>query len=132
MADPVLELQDAIITRLKADAGVAALVSSRVADIPKGTWARPYIAIGPSNFITDDYDCVDGGEAMIQVDCWSDATVLSQVRQMADAVRVALRNWTPTLATNRVVSFDHLRTDYIQNGAIKQAAVRFTVIVDAQ
>lgn len=131
MADPVLELQGAIIARLKANAGVTALVSNRVADIPPDTWAKPYIAIGPSNFIPDDYDCIDGGEAMIQIDCWSDATVLSQVRQMADAVRIALKNWTPTLATNRAVSFEHLRTDYIQNGAIKQASVRFTAIIDA-
>ncbi len=130
MADPVLELQGAIIARLKAAPAVTALVGNRIGDIPQSTWEKPYISIGPSNYIAELIDCVDGGEIMMQVDCWSDATVMSQVRQVADAVRRALRNWEPLLATNALVSFEPWRTDFITDGAIKQAALRFNAIVE--
>lgn len=129
--DPTLELQAAIITRLRATAGVTALVpASKIADIPQATWTKPYISIGPSNYFTEDIDCVDGGEVMIQVDCWSDATVLSQVRLVAGAVRAALRDWEPALTVNALVSFEHQRTDYIEDGAIKHASIRYTAIVE--
>jgi len=130
VADPVLELQGAIIARLKANSAVAALVGNRIGDIPQSAWAKPYISIGPSNYIAELVDCIDGGEIMMQVDCWSDATVLSEVRQIADAVRRALRNWEPLLATNALVSFEPWRTDFISDGAIKQAALRFNAIVE--
>lgn len=130
MADPVLEMQGAIIARLKANSAVTALVGTRIADIPQSTWSKPYISIGPSNYVAELVDCIDGGEVMIQIDCWSDATVLSQVRQVADAVRRALRNWEPTLATNALVSFEPWRTDFITDGNLKQAALRYTAIVE--
>lgn len=128
--DPTLELQAAIITRLKATPAVTALVGQRIADIPQATWTKPYISIGPSNYFTENIDCVDGGDVMIQVDCWSDATVLSQVRLVAGAVRAALRDWDPPLVVNALVSFEHQRTDYIEDGAIKHASIRYTAIVE--
>lgn len=128
--DPVLEIQGAIIARLKADAGVTSLVAQRVYDIPPATATKPYISIGPSNYATEDADCVYGGEVMIQVDAWSEATVLSEVRRIADAVRKAIRSADLSLTTNALVTLDHWRTDYIVDGAIKQASVRFTGIVE--
>lgn len=130
MADPVLEIQGAIIARLKADAGVTSLVAQRVYDIPPATAAKPYISIGPSNYVTEDADCIYGGEVMIQVDCWSEATVLSEVRRISDAVRKAIRGSDLSLTTNALVTLDHWRSDYIVDGAIKQASVRFTGIVE--
>lgn len=128
--DPVLEIQGAIIARLKADAGVSSLVAQRVYDIPPATAAKPYISIGPSNYATEDADCIYGGEVMIQVDAWSEATVLSEVRRIADAVRKAIRSADLSLTTNALVTFDHWRTDYVIDGALKQASVRFTGIVE--
>lgn len=130
MADPTLELQGAIITRLRANADLTAIVGQRIGDIPNATWAKPYISIGPSNYVIEDVDCVDGGEVMIQIDCWSDATVLSEIRRVAGAVRSALKGWEPTMATNAIVTFEHWRTDYITNGALKHASLRYTAIVE--
>lgn len=130
MADPVLELQGSIIARLRANSAVTALVANRIADIPQSTWAKPYISIGPSNYVAELVDCIDGGEVMIQIDCWSESTTMKEVRDIADAVRRALRNWEPTLATNAIVTFDPWRTDYIRDGAIKQASLRYTAIVE--
>lgn len=130
MSDPVLELQGSIIARLRANSAVTALVANRVADIPQAAWAKPYISIGPSNYVAELVDCIDGGEVMIQIDCWSESTTMKEVRDIADAVRRALRNWEPTLATNAIVTFDPWRTDYIRDGAIKQASLRYTAIVE--
>ena len=130
MADPVLELQGAIIARLKADAAVNALVNNRVADIPQSTWAKPYISIGPSNYVAELIDCIDGGEVMMQIDCWSESTTMKEIRDIADAVRRALRNWDPPLATNALVSFEPWRTDFITDGALKQASLRYTAIIE--
>lgn len=130
MADAINELQGAIITRLKANSGVIALVGSKVYDIPPAGVSMPYISIGPTNYNAQDADCIYGGEAMIQIDCWSDATVLSEMRSMADAVRRALRGWEPALTTNALVTFDHWRTDYIEDGALKHASVRYTAIIE--
>lgn len=132
MADPTLELQGAIIARLRVDADLTAIVGQRIGDIPQSTWVKPYVSIGPSNYVIDDVDCVNGGEVMIQVDCWSEATVLSEIRRVAGAVRAALKGWEPTLATNAVVSFDHWRTDHVTNGALKHASLRYTAIVEEQ
>ena len=130
MADPTLELQGAIIARLKANAAVTALVGNRIADIPQSTWAKPYISIGPSNYVAELIDCIDGGEIMIQIDCWSESTTMKEIRDIADAVRRALRNWEPDLATNAIVTFDLWRTDFIRDGALKQASLRYTAIVE--
>lgn len=128
--DPVLELQGAIISRLRAYAPVSALVGSRVYDIAPQGAPFPHIAIGPSNFVSDDADCISSGEAMIQVDAWSDYAGQMEVRQMADAIRKAFRDYEFTLATNALVTFDHWRTDYTANGEIKHASVRFTAIIE--
>ncbi|MCZ7855047.1 DUF3168 domain-containing protein [Agrobacterium salinitolerans] len=130
MADPTLELQGAIIARLRANSAVSALVGNRIADIPKSTWAKPYISIGPSNYVAELIDCIDGGEVMMQIDCWSESTTMKEIRDIADAVRRALRNWEPDLATNAIVTFDPWRTDFIRDGALKQASLRYTAIVE--
>lgn len=128
--DPVLELQGVIIARLRADADVAAIVGPRVYDIPPAKAALPLISIGPSSYQSDDADCLTSGEVMIQIDAWSEARALSEVRRMADAIRSALRGWEPTLATNALVTFDHWRTDYLNEGEIQHASIRYNAIVE--
>lgn len=128
--DPVLELQGAIIARLRADADVAAIVGPRVYDIPPAKAPLPHISIGPSSYQSDDADCLTSGEVMIQIDAWSEARALSEVRRMADAIRSALRDWEPTLAVNALVTLDHWRTDYINEGEIQHASIRYNAIVE--
>lgn len=130
--DPVHELQGAIIARLKATSSVTAIVGTRVYDIPPAASATyPYISIGPTNYFSDDVDCIYGGEVMVQIDAVSTTNNYSQMRAMADAIRRALRDWEPTITTNAVVSFEHQRTDYIRvEGAINHASIRYTAIIE--
>lgn len=135
--DPVLELQGVIVARLRSFAAVTVLVGQKSYDqppldqngkVPATTF--PYISIGPSNYVTENVDCVDGGEVMIQIDAWSIEPGQPQVRNMADAIRRAFRGYELSLATNALVTFDHWRTDYIVDGVLKHASVRFTAIVE--
>lgn len=131
MVDPVLELQRAIFSRLKESPTVTALVpASRIRDIPAPEWAElDYISIGTTNYLTEDADCIYGGEVMIQIDCWS-VRGLVVVRNIANAVRSVLRGWEPMLIENALVTFEHWRTDYIRTPPINQASVRYTAIVE--
>ncbi|RJG46502.1 DUF3168 domain-containing protein [Mesorhizobium sp. DCY119] len=135
--DPVLELQGVIIQRLRSFAAVTALVGQKSYDQPPldqngnvQATTYPYISIGPSNFQSEDADCIDGGEVMIQIDAWSIEPGHPQVRNIADAIRKAFRGSDITLAQNALATFEHWRTDYIANGTLKQASVRFTAIIE--
>lgn len=128
--DPTLELQGAIISRLRSFAAVTSIVGQRTYDIPPSNAPYPHISIGPSSYQSDDADCLTIGEVMIQVDAWSEARALSEVRRMADAVRSALRDWHPDLTTNALVTFDHWRTDYLNEGEVQHASIRFTAIIE--
>lgn len=128
--DPTLELQGAIISRLRGFAAVTSIVEQRTYDIPPSNAPYPHISIGPSSYQSDDADCLTSGEVMIQIDAWSEARALSEVRRMADAIRSALRDWEPTLATNALVTFDHWRTDYLNEGEVQHASVRFNAIIE--
>lgn len=135
--DPVLELQGQIIDRLRADAGVQALVAQRSYDIPplnqSGQVAQslfPYISLGPCSYTAQDAECIYGGELTIQIDGWSIYQGNTEARRIGDAIRRALRDHEFLLDQNALVTFDHLRTDYITEGLVKHASVRFTAIVE--
>lgn len=128
--DPLLELQAAVIARLRSWPAVQSVVGNKVADIAPASWSMPFISLGPSTFTPDNAECVTGGEAMLQIDGWSDATVLSEMRILAEAIRSALVDWEPALTTNALVTFEHWRTDYISAEPLKHASVRFTAFIE--
>lgn len=139
--DPTLELQGAIIARLRADATLAAIVGKTTGgtvkvfdNAPSGT-TEPYVSIGPTSFQQEDADCIEGGEVMFQIDAWSTGDgnsvgASTQVRKMADAIRRALHRHEFALVQNAVVMFEHWRTDYLRNGQDTHASVRFTGFVE--
>lgn len=128
--DPVLELQAAIIARLRADTDVAAIVGPRVYDIPPAKAPLPLISIGPTGYQSHDITCMTSGNVMLQIDAWSEQRNLSEIRQLAEAIRSALRDWEPNLPTNALVTLDHWRTDYINEGEIQHASIRYNAIVE--
>lgn len=129
--DPTLELVGAIIARLRASSAVSAIVSDRVHDSPPPDYPYPHISIGPSSYQSDDADCLISGEVMVQIDAWSkQGLTKSEVRRMADAIRAALRDWHPTLTTNALVTLEHWRTDYLRDGEVQHASVRFNAIIE--
>jgi Protein of unknown function (DUF3168) len=103
MANPELELQGAIVSRLKADPGVAALVNGRIYDAVPQTATFPYVTIGPTQTIDDRAECIVGLEIFQQIDAWSRGVGYPEVKKIADAVRFALDDAPLVLPTNALV-----------------------------
>lgn len=135
--DPVLELQGAIITRLRADPALTALVGVGLYDNPpaddKGVVPPakfPYVSLGAASANADDADCIDSDDIVFQIDAWSSLPGRKQVAEIANAIRQALRQWEPPLAQNALVTFDYWRTDYIRIPDINHASIRYTALVE--
>lgn len=113
MASPSLELQGAIVTRLKADVAVSSLVGERIYDhVPRGaggavTADYPFVGFASRNTVRDDVACVTGYEVTISLDVWSRAVGTVEAQRIVDAVTRSLHNWSPTLPSHVAVTFQH-------------------------
>lgn len=135
--DPTLELQGAIVQRLRSYAPLTALIGNRVYDeVPTDdngavSAARfPYVSIGPTSAFSDDADCIFADNITFQIDAWSIDVGMPEVRRIAHAIRQAFRGFDIVLAQNALVLFEHDRTDYIRDGDIKHASIRFTAVIE--
>lgn len=132
MTSPTLELQRAIVERLKADLTVSALVAGRVYDSVPAEPVFPYISIGPTDEASDDVDCIDGFEIAMQIDVWSRAVGYPETRRVVDAVRQALTAAEIALVDNALVYFDHriTRTMRDPDGLTSHAAMTFEAFAE--
>lgn len=93
MADgPALAVQEALVARLRADAGVVALVGARVYDEPPEAVAFPYIRLGTVDLapLRLSGPCTDE-DIILSIECHSRPVAgRVEVSRMADAVRRAL------------------------------------------
>jgi len=132
MASPELELQGAIVTRLKADATLTTLISGRVYDQPPDPVTFPYVTIGEAQFLRDDATCISGGDVYLTLHGWSRAVGFPEVRRVADAVMDSLHLAPLTLATNRLVSIMHRQTRVFRDpdGLTSHAVIEFVANVE--
>ncbi|MRG53994.1 DUF3168 domain-containing protein [Phyllobacterium sp. SYP-B3895] len=132
MTSPILELQGAIVARLKADATVSALIGQRIYDAVPATPTFPYVSFGPADEISDDVDCVTGFEITMQIDCWSRSSGFPEVKRISDAVRAALIGTDLTIADNALVYFRHNITRVFRNpdGLTSHAAISFQAFAE--
>ncbi|WP_347311368.1 DUF3168 domain-containing protein [Defluviimonas sp. SAOS-178_SWC] len=100
-------LQAMIVARLKADAGVSAIIGQKVYDRPPATVAAPYVSIGPSDYVPDDAECVDGRVETMQIDCWSEAQDgKREAKAIADAAKKALHRYAGSIDPGALVSIE--------------------------
>lgn len=86
-------LQVLIYERLVADVTVGALVGDRIYDRPPATVPVPYITFGPSDYVPDDDECIDGRIETVQLDVWSEAQDgKRECKAIVDAVKAALHD----------------------------------------
>jgi hypothetical protein len=132
MTSPSLELQGAIVARLKADSGVTAVIGSRVYDPPPANATFPYVSIGPSDEFSDDADCITGFVVTMQLDGWSRTGSFTEARRIADAVRATLHGYEFNLSANALVLFEHRITRMFRDpdGITSHAAMTFTALVE--
>lgn len=129
---PSLDLQGAIVARLKASAPITALVGDRIFDAVPENASFPYVSMGPSDELSDDTDCTTGFDIAFQVDCWSRAVGFPEVKALSDAVRHALRGFEPALASNTLVYFQHRQTRIFRDsdGLTSHAAMTFEAFAE--
>lgn len=134
MTSAALELQGAIVARLKAFAPLAAFVAGRVYDrIPANAPAIfPYVSFGPEDHVQDDAECISGTEITIQIDAWSQAVGRPEVKKVAEAVRSALHNADLPLSDNALVSLEHRQTRLLTDpdGLTSHAALEFVAFIE--
>ena len=132
MASPSLELQGAIVARLKASAGLTALVSGRVYDAVPSNPLFPYITVGEGDETSDDVDCVDGFEISLDIDVWSRAVGFPEAKRISDEVRKALKTPDLTIPTNAMVYFRHRQTRFLRDpdGLTSHAVMTFEAFAE--
>jgi len=115
-ADPSLELQKAIVARLKADAAVNAIIAGRIYDaVPDGA-LKPYVSFGAFQMLPEHGDCLDGGEAFVTLDAWAVGPQTVQVKSLGAAVAKALDRAPLTLdAPQRLVEMSIEQTQYMRD-----------------
>lgn len=86
-ADPSLPLQKAI-KQLLADQ--VAMVNGQIYDAIGPHEVMPYLSFGPFQLLPEHGDCLDGGEAIIQIDGWAAGPDSRQIKQLGAAVASAL------------------------------------------
>lgn len=134
MSSPSLDLQAAIVSRLKADAAVTALIAGRVYDAVPQNAEFPYVSLGPVDELSDDADCVDGFDISLQVDCWSRAVGAPEAKNLSNAVRLALKGLTLPPAANPLVYFRHRQTVISRDpdGLTTRARMEFVAFIEQQ
>ncbi|MCA1365926.1 DUF3168 domain-containing protein [Bradyrhizobium sp. BRP14] len=135
MASPELELQGAIVARLKADADLMALVNGVYDQPPDTAFATPkesYVTIGEAQFLRDDATCVSGGEVYLTLHAWSRKVGYPVAKQIGDAVAESLHLAPLTLATNRLISVMHRQTRVFRDadGLTNHAVIDFVANVE--
>lgn len=132
MTNPTLELQGVIVARLKDFPGLTALVANRVYDNVPPNASFPYVSWGPEQSISENADCISGFNISIQIDAWSRAVGLPEVKQIAEQVRLALHDYDPELTANALVSLQHNQTRTLRDpdGLTNHAVIEFTAFIE--
>lgn len=140
--DPTYELIKECIVILKADPAISAVVGEKIYDrVPEkqdGTpnVTSPYISLGNTSLLTEDFDCVDAATIAIQFNCWSwgsgEEYSSALVRKLSFLVRKSLHKKEINLQENGFVSIQHQITAYntASDGITHQASVRFETEID--
>ena len=127
MASAELELQGAIVARLKADSPLTALAQGRVYDQPPSPVVYPYVTIGEAQTLRDDATCVSGARVYLTLHAWSTQVGFPEVKRIADAVVESLHLAPITLPTNRLISIMHRQTRTFRDsdGLTSHAVIEF-------
>ena len=144
--DPTLEIIIACMNALKADEVVSSYVGNKIYDrvpekrdntgITLPDVISPYISLGATSLITEDYDCLDSVIINIQWNVWSwgndEAYSSAEVRKIAFAVRKCLHKIEIDLNQNGFVDLQISLINYSRaaDGVTNQATLTFEALVD--
>lgn len=127
-------MQMAIVSKLKADGGVIALVGQKIYDRVPSYAKEPYVSFGDCRVLSDDALCVEAYDLFITLDCWSRQVGQKEVQQLAGAVRGALREAElPLSGGYRLIEIRHVETGVltVPDGLTEWAHMIFRAMVHA-
>ena len=129
--DPSLPLQAAIVSRLKNDSGVQAVVGQRIYDEVPINPTFPYISIGDNQVLTDDAECIPGNEVFWQLDGWARDPHFPTAKQISQAVYAAMHNLPLTVTGYQNIICEHSTTSYLHDpdGITRHVAMTFRFLI---
>lgn len=133
MSDPSLELQSAIIGKLKSDSGVQAVVGQRVYDEVPEHPTFPYVSIGDNQVLPDKAECIDGVEIFWQLDGWARDPTFPRCKQISKAVVAALDDQEITVSGYSVIVCEINTVNYLHDpdGITRHVAINFRFLIQA-
>jgi hypothetical protein len=134
MSEPSLELQGAILTALKADAGVDALIADRIYDKVPPAPTFPYVTISDDQVVSAHADCLDNSTQVFStLHAWSRAGGKVEVKRVSGAVVKALNfAQLPLGGGFRLVLLEHDSTQFLvdPDGLTTHSVIVFHAFVD--
>lgn len=129
MSDPSLELQAALVSKLKGNLG--AEVGEAVYDEPPVNPTFPYVTLGPCQVLPDKADCIDGVIAYPVVDVWSQDPGFNEAKSITKDILAALDDQPLTVDGFDVIVFEFERVDYLRDpdGLTRHAAITFHALI---
>lgn len=126
---PQWVLQQAVYTRLTADADLNALVGSGIYDHVPAKSAFPYITIGDVTEVPNDTMQTSGRDVTLTLHYWSQAKGMKETHQIHDAVTASLDRWQGSIAgwgvTQMLLEFYDTFRD--PDGVTRHGVARFRV-----
>lgn len=131
MPSSSLSLQKAIVAKLRADGGVAAIVGTKVYDTPEAN-TFPRITLGEDQILFTRAECYLGEDVNLTVHAWSREPGFPQIKRLAGAIQAALHDATLTLDGYRLVdlSVDDVRFMRESDGLTSHAVLSFTALTE--
>jgi hypothetical protein len=121
---PISELQGALVTALKGDAALVALVGpDGVFDAAPNGRPAPYVVIARHDMIQRDGDAAPGQEHRLLLHCWGDQPSRKRALDMAERVVDVALGFVASGIT--VTHRDHVRTETVidRDTGLARAAV---------
>ena len=116
---PIMVVQEALVTALKADAALAGIVGDGVFDAPPTGRTAPYVVIARHDVVQRDGDAAVLQEHRVVVHCWGDQPSRRSALEIVERVVAA------GLELAGVSQAGHVRTDTVVDGetGLARAAV---------
>lgn len=132
MAAADLELQGAIVARLRSYPPLTALVGQKIYDNPPADAKTPYVTMGDFDVHRDDVTCSRGFKIFVTLHAWSVyGGGFLEVRQIADAIVDALHEHPMNLPTNQLISLDYRQTRTMRDpdGMTSHGVIEFVAYI---
>lgn len=140
MSDPSLPLQAAIVSRLKNDSGVQAVVGQRIYDEVPANPTFPYISLGDNQVLPDDAGIpqeatcwIDGTEVFWQLDGWARDPHYPTTKQISQAVVAAFHNKPLTITgySNVICELNTVNYLHDPDGITRHVAISIRFLIQA-